>query len=86
MSTAGQDSPRARRDGLNVQVVGSEILVFDIANDTAHALNRPAAFVWQHADGTRTVDEIAREMGRGALRTGAPGGPWGGSRAGGPWG
>jgi heat shock protein HtpX len=35
--------------------------------------------------------ELAREMGRGAFRTGAPAsaaprGPWGGSRAGGPWG
>lgn len=56
--------PRARREGLNVQAVGSEVLIFDTTDDTAHALNGPAAFVWQHADGTCTVDDIAREMTR----------------------
>jgi hypothetical protein len=42
--------------------VGDEILVFDKTNETAHALNGPAAFVWQNANGDKTVDEIANEM------------------------
>lgn len=58
------DFPRARREGLNIQAIGNEVLVYDAAKETAHALNAPAAFVWQHADGTRTVDEIASEMTR----------------------
>lgn len=56
--------PRARHDGLNVQAIGSEVLIFDRESETAHALNGPAAFVWHYADGTRAVDEIAREMTR----------------------
>lgn len=63
------DLPRARREGLNVQMLGAEIIVFDPATESAHALNGPAAFVWQHADGTRTVDEIACDMTR---KFGAP--------------
>jgi hypothetical protein len=47
---------------LNVHAVGGEVLLFDPRDDTAHALNKAAAFVWQHADGTRTVDDIARAM------------------------
>lgn len=62
MTMGMSDLPRARRDGMNVQAVGSEILVFDRMNETAHALNGPAAFVWQNADGTKSVEEIASEM------------------------
>jgi hypothetical protein len=47
---------------LNVHAIGGEVLVFDRVTDVAHALNGPAAFVWQQADGTRTVDDIARAM------------------------
>ena len=54
--------PRARRAGLRVNTVGNELLAYDASDDSAHALNGPAAFVWQQADGTKTVDEIAREM------------------------
>lgn len=56
--------PHARREGLNVTAVSDEILVFDPTDESAHTLNGPAAFVWQHADGARTIDEIAREMTR----------------------
>jgi hypothetical protein len=64
MNETANGLPRARQEGLNVQPVGAELLVFDGVSENAHALNGPAAFVWQHADGTRTADEIAREMTR----------------------
>jgi hypothetical protein len=64
MSMGMRGLPRARREGLNVQAVGSEVLVFDSTNEMAHALNGPAAFVWQNADGTKSVDELARLMTR----------------------
>ena len=54
--------PRARREGLNVQVLETETLVFDTRDDTAHVLNSPAAFVWGLSDGTKSVDEIATAM------------------------
>lgn len=56
--------PRARTQGVNAHTMGGEVLLFDTSNDTAHALNGPAAFVWQNADGTRTVDELAQLMTR----------------------
>lgn len=66
MNTPVNDSisftPRARRDNLRVQLVADEVLVFDSQRDEAHVLNRPAAFVWQNADGTRTLAEIAQAM------------------------
>lgn len=62
MNKTANGLPRARQEGLNVQPIGDELLLFDCVSETAHTLNGPAAFVWQHADGTRTADEIAREM------------------------
>jgi hypothetical protein len=64
MDTGLNQLPRTRREGLNVHAVGSEVLLFDPRDDTAHALNKAAAFVWQRADGTRTVEDMAREMTR----------------------
>ena len=62
MGSIGSFAPQARRTALTVQNIGDEVLVFDAANETAHALNKPAAFVWQNADGTRTVEQLARDM------------------------
>lgn len=56
--------PLARRDGLTIETVGDEVLILDSTSNTVHLLNRPAAFVWQQADGTRTPDEIAQAMTR----------------------
>lgn len=51
-----------RRKDLNVNSVAGELLMYDPTNDHAHVLNGAAAFVWEHCDGTQTVDEIARAM------------------------
>jgi len=62
-------TPRARHTNVRVQTVGDEALVFDSQRDEAHVLNRPAAFVWQSADGTRTIEQIAQAM---TIEFGAP--------------
>jgi Coenzyme PQQ synthesis protein D (PqqD) len=54
--------PRARKDGLMVQEVGDELLVYDEERKHAHRLNRTAALVWRACDGTRTVAEIAASL------------------------
>lgn len=54
--------PRARRDELLVQVVSDELMVFDSTSERASVLNATAAFVWNHADGTRSVSDIAAAM------------------------
>lgn len=51
--------PRAREDGLLVEVVGEELLLYDRDSNTAHCLSPIAACVWRHCDGARTVTELA---------------------------
>lgn len=52
--------PLARRDGLLIRELPDELLVYDKTDHRAHCLNRTAATVFRHADGTRTTAEIAR--------------------------
>jgi len=52
--------PLARREGLLIRELPDELLVYDQADHRAHCLNRTAATVFRHADGTRTAAEIAR--------------------------
>jgi hypothetical protein len=59
--------PLSRTEGLIVEEVDDELLVYDQDHDSAHRLNRTAAIVWRHCDGTRTVDDLvailAKELG-----------------------
>lgn len=52
-------APKAREEGLVVQELADEVLVYDHQRFKAHCLNRTAALVWQHCDGKRTTREIA---------------------------
>lgn len=52
--------PIARKNGLVVQEVPDEVLVYDLDSNKAHCLNRSAAIVWKSCDGNNTVSEIAR--------------------------
>jgi hypothetical protein len=52
--------PQARRAGLLTRELPDELLVYDLEEHRAHCLNRTAATVFRHADGTRTAAEIAR--------------------------
>jgi Coenzyme PQQ synthesis protein D (PqqD) len=51
--------PRRRRDGLVVQELPEETLVYDVERHKAHCLEATAAAVWEACDGRRTVEEIA---------------------------
>jgi hypothetical protein len=51
----GSDRPRARTSDLVVKELGDELLVYDVARQKAHSLNRVAAAVWRACDGTRGV-------------------------------
>jgi hypothetical protein len=50
--------PKAREDELLIEELEDELLVYDQRDDTAHRLNRTAALVWRHADGTRDVPDL----------------------------
>ena len=59
-----QTKPLARKEGLVVQELPEEVLVYDLERDRAHCLNESAAFVWQHCDGRTTAGKIARSLGK----------------------
>lgn len=56
--------PVARKQGLVIQELPDEVLVYDLDRDRAHCLNRTAAFVWQRCNGRNTTAQIARTLGR----------------------
>ena len=54
--------PEARKEGLIVQEMSDEVLVYDRDRSKAHCLNSTAALVWQYCDGKTPVSKIARAM------------------------
>ena len=54
--------PEARREGLVVQEMSEEVLVYDRHRNKAHCLNRTAALVWSHCDGNSSVADMARAI------------------------
>jgi Coenzyme PQQ synthesis protein D (PqqD) len=57
---AGHDQliPCARTEGLVVQTLADEVLVYDLERHKAHCLNHASALIWQHCDGRTSVAEI----------------------------
>jgi hypothetical protein len=55
--------PQARQDGLLVETVGEELLLYDQNIHTAHCLSPIAACVWRHCDGEHDATELARLVG-----------------------
>jgi hypothetical protein len=51
--------PRARHDGLLVEMVGEELLLYDQDSHTAHCLSPIAAWLWRQCDGERDITELA---------------------------
>jgi Coenzyme PQQ synthesis protein D (PqqD) len=50
--------PCVRTDGLVVQALPDEVLVYDLERHKAHCLNHTAALVWKHCDGQTSVTEM----------------------------
>ena len=55
--------PLARTNGLVVQEVPNEVLVFDMETNEAHCLNETAAMIWKYCDGKTSVAQIADILG-----------------------
>lgn len=55
--------PLGRSDGLVVEPLGDEVLVFDQEAHRAHSLNAVAVAVWEACDGTRGRDQLAQHCG-----------------------
>ena len=52
-------APHARTDGLVVQELPEETVVYDLHRHKAHCLNPTSAFVWKQCDGKSSIAEIA---------------------------
>jgi hypothetical protein len=56
-------TPLARDQGLVVDSIGDELLVYDTECGRAHSLNVVAAAVWRACDGQRDVGQLAEFTG-----------------------
>jgi hypothetical protein len=54
--------PSARRDGLIVETLGDELLVYDAERDRAHSLNATSAAVWQACDSVGDAAALAEAV------------------------
>ncbi|MDQ1728105.1 MAG: hypothetical protein QOD33_230 [Pyrinomonadaceae bacterium] len=57
-----ENFPRMRKQGLVVDDLPDEVLVYDLASNRAHCLNHTAALVWRACDGHTAAPEIARRL------------------------
>lgn len=55
--------PIARNEGLVIQEMPDEILVYDLETNKAHCLNETAAFVWKACDGRNSIADITKLFG-----------------------
>lgn len=72
LSPSGHQSPRVSDDiavrplrlkGRQEYRLGDELLIYVPSGEAAHALNRSAVAIWELCDGTRTAEDISRELG-----------------------
>ena len=55
-------NPVAKREGMIIQEMPDEMLVYDTGTNKAYCLNKTSAFVWRSCDGSHSVDDIAALM------------------------
>src|SRR3954463_7744157 len=54
--------PLARTEGLVVEELGEDLLVYDLERNEAHSLGAVAARVFQACDGKLTIDELSSTL------------------------
>src|SRR5262245_44218951 len=54
------DFPKAREEGLILEPLDDELLVYVTKSHRSNALNATAAFVWRHCDGKTSIPDLAR--------------------------
>ena len=63
------DFPKAREEGLIIEPLDGELLVYDTKSHRSNALNATAALIWRHCDGKTSIPDLARRL---AAELGAP--------------
>jgi len=56
------NNPVARQNGLVVQEMPDEVLVYDLDTNKAHCLNGSAALVWKSCDGNNSIADIMKRF------------------------
>lgn len=51
-----------RREGVLLQGFGDETVLYDESTKRVHVLNATARLIWEHCNGTTTVDELVSHM------------------------
>ena len=54
--------PVARTEGLHVEKLTDEVMVYDVARHKAHCLSPAAASVWRHCDGQKTAADLSLQL------------------------
>lgn len=54
--------PIAKLEGLVVQDLPDETLIYNLKKNKAYSLNETAALAWKNCDGTKSIGQIAKEM------------------------
>ncbi len=52
--------PELREEGILVQDLGGEVLIYDLVRHRAHGLNPVAALTWKHCDGKTSLSGLAK--------------------------
>jgi len=60
--------PLARREGLRVEELSDELMVYDVDRHKAHCLSPLAAMVWRYCEGRKTVEEIPAGLQRNGVK------------------
>ena len=55
-------APQARSQGIVMEELADEVLVYDLGRDRAHCLNQTAANVWKLCDGKSSPAKIAAQL------------------------
>lgn len=61
-SSSDRLMPKAKRDNILVSELEDEVLLYDVLDKRAHALNPTAAVVWQKCDGQTTLTDMAASL------------------------
>jgi hypothetical protein len=56
--------PRVRQSGLLSEDMHRERVIYDTGNKKVHHLNPTMTWVWDHCDGSRTIDELIAALQR----------------------
>lgn len=55
-------TPVARQEGLVIQEMVDEVLIYDLDTNKAHCLNQTASLVWKACDGKNSVTDITNTL------------------------